>query len=674
MSTAPCDHNAWLHLTGGKSDFGVRYENRFQCVIDQLTTPSEKSPYLAFFLGRKKKDAALCQVFRHNDLERQRRAPGSIRLDVDNGSLKSKHPILFADADPNLQVIPHDLCRSSCHPHRVTSLPWAAAVPHLVQDIVLNRLLFLFTDVICLFADDVGGLAGVKTLLTSWATIGSASSLPLTIRPRLLVISQEDHSSATYNLLERENFRYDLLHNTGVDLSQTFASIKAIVLPGEHLSSAAQYVRLRAEITREFYRARESRTAASVAFSGTHQNALFEYALKHMSRTIQETFDFVCAARQGNELGQHYSGHIENFLSLTKAQGIPIDAVCSYIASSVLMDAYPPNMHSESHLFCAGSIRLTVTLVFNPVVLFRTLYRSHILHATRRVYDNFLYAENICQSIEDQLVPLYNDLFLNLRTSSQIHRENLARQKTHWVAIQTNLTCLSCLRRKPEHPMQCFHSYCDVCIRIFGDGMVGFEHQNVMHACIICQLRSALIVKLLPKTAGIRILSIDGGGSHGIASLKWLSILQAHIPEYAVQDFFDLAVGTSAGGLIVLSLFINRWDVEKSTRHFKSLTQRVFGQGRKPGQSITDKIRRTLKCWVSDGYYNAPIMEDALKESFGNESRMFGYRPLMWSGSKVAVTATTVDDSTAFVISNYNGEGERRDDCGANSATLPSEI
>jgi hypothetical protein len=216
-----------------------------------------------------------------------------------------------------------------------------------VQDIVLNRLLFLFTDVICLFADDVGGLDGVKTLLTRWATIGSASSLPSTVRPRLLVISQEDHSSATFNLLDRENFRYDLLHSTGTELSRTFASIKAIVLPGQHLSPAARHRRLREEIAKECDRARESRTAASVAFSGTHQNALFDSALRHVSGTIQERFDFVRAAREANELGTDYSSHIENFLSLAKAQAMPLGATCSCIASSVLMDAYPPRMHSE---------------------------------------------------------------------------------------------------------------------------------------------------------------------------------------------------------------------------------------------------------------------------------------------------------------------------------------
>lgn len=160
------DPSAWLQLICGKSGFGLRFETRFQGIIDQLTAPS-KSPCLGLFLGTKTKDAALHEVFPHNNLERQRCAQGIIRLELDNSSLKSDHPILFADTDPNLPVITYDNCQSSSYLRRVVSLPWAAAVPHLVQDIILSRLLFLFADVICLFADDLGGLDGVKTLLTT---------------------------------------------------------------------------------------------------------------------------------------------------------------------------------------------------------------------------------------------------------------------------------------------------------------------------------------------------------------------------------------------------------------------------------------------------------------------------------------------------------------------------
>ena len=43
---------------------------------------------------------------------------------------------------------------------------------------------------------------------------------------------------------------------------------------------------------------------------------------------------------------------------------------------------------------------------------------------------------------------------------------------------------------------------------------------------------------------------------------------------------------------------------------------------------------------------------------------MFGHSFLLTSGAKVAVTATTINKTSACVFSNYNDEGIRRKDCG----------
>ena len=57
-----------------------------------------------------------------------------------------------------------------------------------------------------------------------------------------------------------------------------------------------------------------------------------------------------------------------------------------------------------------------------------------------------------------------------------------------------------------------------------------------------------LTVQLKPPTAGIRVMSIDGGGVRGIVPLEFLDLLQRSLgPECPLQDFFDLAFGTSAG-------------------------------------------------------------------------------------------------------------------------------
>lgn len=57
----------------------------------------------------------------------------------------------------------------------------------------------------------------------------------------------------------------------------------------------------------------------------------------------------------------------------------------------------------------------------------------------------------------------------------------------------------------------------------------------------------------MPKLAGARILSLDGGGVRGIVELETLRRLEQQIGlDLAIGDFFDLIVGTSAGILLTL--------------------------------------------------------------------------------------------------------------------------
>src|ERR1700730_273767 len=56
-------------------------------------------------------------------------------------------------------------------------------------DFIYDRLFSLFIDVLCIFAEDCGGLAGVVIKLTTWASMGSASNLPGAVRPRVLAVT-----------------------------------------------------------------------------------------------------------------------------------------------------------------------------------------------------------------------------------------------------------------------------------------------------------------------------------------------------------------------------------------------------------------------------------------------------------------------------------------------------
>lgn len=49
--------------------------------------------------------------------------------------------------------------------------------------VILARFVFLFADIICIFVDDFESLQSAAHFLVECAMVGSASSLPLAVRP-----------------------------------------------------------------------------------------------------------------------------------------------------------------------------------------------------------------------------------------------------------------------------------------------------------------------------------------------------------------------------------------------------------------------------------------------------------------------------------------------------------
>ena len=69
-----------------------------------MTNPAVQRPSLILLIGRKQKDAALREIFPHNNIRRGRH-DGSVNLRLDSSTISADLPLLFADADP-YSVIP----------------------------------------------------------------------------------------------------------------------------------------------------------------------------------------------------------------------------------------------------------------------------------------------------------------------------------------------------------------------------------------------------------------------------------------------------------------------------------------------------------------------------------------------------------------------------------------
>ena len=344
-----CDHIALLRIAEDK-EVCILDDGRLKRAVQAMTNPSAQYPSLLFFIGRKAKDLALRELFPHNNVRRGRQDRNCIaNLRLDASSISCTRPILFADSDP-LSVIYRNHEIASCHRTTSYPTPWALTSDHSLYDTLHARLFFPFTDVICIFADDFKDLESVRDSLNAWATIGLASDLPKEIRPRVVIVASD----------QMKRLRRNKQPWSTLDMRDSFSTIDSFYLPGGHLSSLARYRRLKDIILKQTDEMRQIRISKHYLFSAVHISTLFSRALQHTVNSVNQPFSFIRASREGNEITEDYSDHLSTFFKLGARCEVPYSSLTSFVASSILMDAYPPNMHSRSHDYMVFAIQANI--------------------------------------------------------------------------------------------------------------------------------------------------------------------------------------------------------------------------------------------------------------------------------------------------------------------------
>lgn len=139
----------------------------------------------------------------------------------------------------------------------------------------------------------------------------------------------------------------------------------------------------------------------------------------------------------------------------------------------------------------------------------------------------------------------------NAGTSArETHRQQLALHHVHLVELKSHRSCFCCFMRMPEKVLACGHALCDECIKIYGLRSPSEKNTYHLSECVLCGVNyHNSIFRFVPPTAGIRILSVDGGGIRGVIPLMFLQHLDSLLAPLhcSVTDCFDLVCGTSAG-------------------------------------------------------------------------------------------------------------------------------
>lgn len=162
--------------------------------------------------------------------------------------------------------------------------------------------------------------------------------------------------------------------------------------------------------------------------------------------------------------------------------------------------------------------------------------------------------------LRGKVVKLIEQEFISRGTAYRLRvrqRSSILSEFQSWLAlIETHQVCLACLRNSsPEHKFPCEHIFCETCCTELGDWSEEDPHLYQFRKCPICAISCDVRVRVKPATAGVRVLSLDGGGIRARVPIQFLRVLEQMIGiDMPVQEHFEFGYGTSSGTVVPLIL------------------------------------------------------------------------------------------------------------------------
>ncbi|KAF3224782.1 hypothetical protein TWF192_001403 [Orbilia oligospora] len=214
--------------------------------------------------------------------------------------------------------------------------------------------------------------------------------------------------------------------------------------------------------------------------------------------------------------------------------------------------------------------------------------------------------------------------------------------------------CFGCLFGRSEYRLPCSHMVCIDCLK--GNSIVSPLAEPkatvVLNECIICgdsgqEKGWPFVIPIPPDLTNPRVLALDGAGARAITQLVVLERLETLIGlGLPIGWFFDLIVGSSAGGIVALGIGSQGFSAKDFVTGFK----RIFKEGFVPKLFTKSPGLQWISRWLSKSIYVSEKYEEVVKEELqrGQAISMFGLR----NHCRVAVTATAGLDCQ--LIANYH--------------------
>ncbi|KIW35778.1 uncharacterized protein PV06_11882 [Exophiala oligosperma] len=592
-----CNHHPWLGICEQGYETSLIETGRLEMLSSRFEQPDDASPSLIVFVGQHSKSVALEKLF---DIHRTRLFKGKpytgdVDLHVVPESPNSRRPVFIATGAVGSKRIRRTPNRHRCQDGSrwpLRTVPGGSEPHHMqrTEQAIYSRLLLPFTDVFCFFASDLGGFRGVASQLAGWLRDVTVPISTPFIRPSVVIVTDKIPLTQMAETEAQKALLFLLNEETSQDPSLLFSCIEVVAVPHiQKFRSPGSLERLKHRLLLRIRKAEQFRRETRTLYSLTHFAAFFKSACEHFSTSGSEPFDFIKASRSHNPLAEDHALHLASLLRTCNTAQDLTDFVVPVIASSLMMDSYPPDCH-----------------VFDSVQVFQSIYRDALREALGDRVVSFegssdiILRSAVLKLVQGKLSQYCDSLVSGTEVpSASLHLHTLQQFVDRWSRICSEATCLCCIRRTPQYRLPCGHCLCETCIQIFGQTLSSRPWTYVISSCFLCRRAwdRDIRVAVKPPTSGVSILSIDGGGTRAIIPLTVLRRLQDRIGlPIPIQKFFKVVGAVSSGSFVALNMW-NRGDsVDKSIQMMLQLAEAAFEQDKTSKIPLVSWLTKMVKC------------------------------------------------------------------------------
>lgn len=336
---------AWLDIVNEDGSWTLVDTNRLGELVNGMPFPQRQCPDLVYFVGGSGRIRALRSILSQNNVTRKGPV-GLVRLHLNHKAVQTDSPLLIAESgwDSTQRTGDTTGLRHATANHRKYAISDAGSTcsTRLIQEEVKRQIVLPWTRVLCLFVQSISDVKAAQRLLgrrhRDLRIADQAVRPPL----RVIIVLTKSIEDEAIDLLNNDDLRCIVERGRATILDLRSRSSLSDTIAFEPLQASLREILDLIHIEDE---------PISGRLSAVHLHALWNRSIAVVDRLWKAPpFDLFSQTRAGFPTNDMMAECLREFWQGNKPSadnGVHLEHMVDFVASALLIDAYPPQMHGK---------------------------------------------------------------------------------------------------------------------------------------------------------------------------------------------------------------------------------------------------------------------------------------------------------------------------------------